>query len=382
MIVFNIWAADKPSVALSNSNGSINEVNHSTSKGMLKADLTVNVERNYFRSSYTSKTYVEVQNNGSATAVLPVLSLFYPEGMYLTSANGLFSESEGTYSIKIDSIKPGEHVFVELIDSVGPKLKAGEELSLTATISDREGELYTFDDEISFKQEFVGPINSNGISVAPAAYVTQPEELIYTIRFQNNGSHSSSRVVVLDQLSESLDWSTITTVFMSHKGQFSIDEKGLCTWSFPNINLPDVSKDEERSQGIIMFSIKPKVCISGNGIVFNEASIVFDDATPMLTNQVKNRIIEKEEEVFELNVYPNPVRVGSTFWISSKKNVNMQTPNLKWIEIRDASTALIGTKKVKGSKVDVIIENRKPGIYTIVGIDENGNLHTGKIVLK
>lgn len=250
-----------------------------------------------------------------------------------------------------------------------------------ATISDREDELYTFDDEISFKQEFVGPINSNGISVAPAAYVTQPEELIYTIRFQNNGSHSSSRVVVLDQLSESLDWSTIATIFMSHKGQFSIDEKGLCKWSFPNINLPDVSKDEERSQGIIMFSIKPKVGLSGNGIVFNEASIVFDDATPMLTNQVKNRIIEKEVKVFDLKVYPNPIRVGSTFWIASEKNINMETPNLKWVEIRDASTALIGTKSVKGTKVDVVIENGKPGVYSITSVDENGNLHNGKVVL-
>ncbi|MGB0402976.1 MAG: hypothetical protein ACPGEG_02695 [Salibacteraceae bacterium] len=91
---------------------------------------------------------------------------------------------------------------------------------------------------------------------------------------------------------------------------------------------------------------------------------------------------ENEQQVFKLKVYPNPVRFGTTFWVATRSSGVRSAPEIKYLELLDASFNLLGKKKVKGDGVDVVITDGIPGVYTIVAYDVNGNTHIGKVILK
>lgn len=117
------------------------------------------------------------------------------------------------------------------------------------------------------------------------------QELTYLIRFQNTGTDTAVSVILHDQLSSLLDYSTFAPVSSSHEMEVSLSSEGLLEFAFYNIMLPDSNVDYSGSQGYAEFRIQPLPGIAPNTQILNTAEIFFDFNPPIVTNTVQNTII-------------------------------------------------------------------------------------------
>lgn len=151
-------------------------------------------------------------------------------------------------------------------------------------------------------------------------------DLEYLIRFQNTGTDTAFKVVIVDTLSQFLDPSTIRPGAGSHPFSFGLTGQGVATFTFDNILLPDSTTNEAASHGFVQFSISQK---TGNEIgtrIENTGYIYFDYNSAVQTNtvfhtigdpwvQVVNGSVEVNRPGGQVSVFPNPCYQSATFGI-------------------------------------------------------------------
>ncbi len=115
------------------------------------------------------------------------------------------------------------------------------------------------------------------------------QPLTYTIQFENDGSAPAFQVVVTDQLDPGLDPSTLQILGASANYDFNLTGNQM-TFTFPNINLSDVDDDPAGSTGFISYQVQPLAGLADGTMITNEASIVFDENPPVLTDTTTNTI--------------------------------------------------------------------------------------------
>jgi uncharacterized repeat protein (TIGR01451 family) len=117
-------------------------------------------------------------------------------------------------------------------------------------------------------------------------FVNPNQLLDYKIRFQNTGSDTAYKVVIVDTLSPFLDPSTIEWGVSSHTYVPSIigTTGPALMFTFDNINLVDSLTNELGSQGFIKFKIAPFDSLPNGTEIHNDADIYFDYNDPILTN--------------------------------------------------------------------------------------------------
>lgn len=127
-------------------------------------------------------------------------------------------------------------------------------------------------------------ISPSGVS---NSHWVQPNTLFdYVIRFQNTGSASAIKVVVVDTLPAQLDPATLQFGTSSHSYELSVDgvdDRPILIFTFNNINLPDSTSDLLRSQGFLKFKIAAKQ-VPMETLISNNAYIYFDFNPPIVTN--------------------------------------------------------------------------------------------------
>lgn len=146
-------------------------------------------------------------------------------------------------------------------------------------------------------------------------YIKRNTDLEYLIRFQNTGTDTAFRVVVLDTLSNFLDITSIHPGAASHPYDFDIVGRGVLKFTFDNILLPDSTVNEEESHGFVKFRISQLQDLPLGSEITNTAAIYFDFNEPVITNQTIHRVNEgfitvvntnSISENVQLKVYPNP----------------------------------------------------------------------------
>lgn len=135
--------------------------------------------------------------------------------------------------------------------------------------------------------------------------------LEYTVRFQNTGNASATDVVIRDQFSHHLDWSTFTPISWSHDVIPSVEPDGDAVFRFDNIMLPDSGADYHGSQGFITYRIKADSNLIPGTLILNEARIFFDNNPPVITNTTKNKV--KCYNVPEQQILWDGLRLRSPF---------------------------------------------------------------------
>lgn len=155
--------------------------------------------------------------------------------------------------------------------------------------------------------------------VDAAHQILQGTQLDYTIHFQNTGSDTAYKVVIVDTLSPYFDISTLEQGVASHSYTLGISGtvKPILTFTFNNINLPDSTSDEEKSHGFVKFKIAPLSTTPSGTRINNFAGIYFDYNFPIITNtafvtmgsySLPLSITEKAADEDLISVYPNPAR--------------------------------------------------------------------------
>jgi uncharacterized repeat protein (TIGR01451 family) len=162
-----------------------------------------------------------------------------------------------------------------------------------------------------------------------AAHIVLPNTPIdYTVRFQNTGTDTAYKVVIIDSLSNDLDLATLELGAASHPFTTSLSGQGVAVlkFTFNNINLIDSTTDELNSHGFIKYKITPKASIPLGTQINNAADIYFDYNFPVRTNNafitLGNYLVLSSNEpkmtkAGSIIFYPNPTSGSITLESSS-----------------------------------------------------------------
>ncbi|MEL7222715.1 MAG: FG-GAP-like repeat-containing protein, partial [Bacteroidota bacterium] len=201
------------------------------------------------------------------------------------------------------------------------------------------------------------------------------QELQYTIRFQNTGNDTAFTVRLEDQLDNELDWSTFSPVAASHDFTTTLNDQGLVTFLFEDIQLVDSTTNEIGSHGFITYRIYPLPNLAEGSVLENNANIFFDSNPPIITNTTINTIgtiLDNTEDLYNdqlFLVYPNPTKdhFSITYKGMRKTKVELIVTNIQGQRIYQERVRL---------ETDSIIDIHQwpSGIYLLEIKDNNGLL--------
>ncbi|WP_338814126.1 BspA family leucine-rich repeat surface protein [Bernardetia sp. Wsw4-3y2] len=117
--------------------------------------------------------------------------------------------------------------------------------------------------------------------------------LTYTIRFQNTGNAPALNVNIVDSLSTLLDRSSLRVVGTSHPMVVDTTaNSSVINFRFDDINLHDSTSSPELSQGYVIFELDEIAAHTDTSRIENKSYIYFDTNAPIITNTVKNTILD------------------------------------------------------------------------------------------
>lgn len=187
---------------------------------------------------------------------------------------------------------------------------------------------------------------------------TVKENLVYTIRFQNDGNYPALNVVVRDTISPLLDLSTFKFISSKHPVSYSVDPvTRIASFRFNGINLQPSDENLEGSQGTFTYSIDELDNLALNSEIRNTAYIYFDFNPAIITNTTVNKnanVGVNTLDLAEVLVFPNP----------TTKEFTLQLPENGTIVIFDLTGKEIMSRQVSVTqKIDV--SNLAKGLYNL-----------------
>jgi uncharacterized repeat protein (TIGR01451 family) len=141
----------------------------------------------------------------------------------------------------------------------------------------------------------IGSFDPNDKTALPAGFGLQRliepgQDIEYMIRFQNTGTDTAFKVVIVDVLPPELNLGTLRPGAASHPYTYSVTPEGRPVFTFDNILLPDSTTNEAASQGFVNFSISQQPALPLTTLIANKALIYFDFNEPIETNYAQHRI--------------------------------------------------------------------------------------------
>jgi len=258
----------------------------------------------------------------------------------------------------------------------------GDTMSACAHISPTTGDVNVTNNTSCDNQIVVGAFDPNDKRVEPAGtgqngnILLSQNELTYRIRFQNTGTLFATNIIVVDTLSDKLDFSSLRDVAASHPFTYNVNSLGVLTFDFSNIMLPDSNTNEPGSHGVIQFSIDQNSANSIGTVITNKAEIYFDFNPAIVTNTTINTIVavtdvsENTHAEQTATIYPNPTSAQLTFDVEFSVNK---------IAILDLTGKIVKSVIPKTNTINVA--DLESGIY-FIQLSGADNTITQKMVKK
>ncbi|MFH0864945.1 MAG: choice-of-anchor L domain-containing protein [Bacteroidota bacterium] len=180
-------------------------------------------------------------------------------------------------------------------------------------------------------REITGSVDPNEKLVKPTGltelhYIDPTTILEYQINFQNTGTDTAFKVIIMDTLSEYLDISTVETGAGSHSYTFKIFGQGILELTLDSILLPAANVNEPGSHGFVKFKVHQIDDNPKGTLIENRAGIIFDFNAPVITETVWNIVNDIDtmtsieavvyNNSIEVKVFPNPFNDYTTFVIT------------------------------------------------------------------
>ena len=239
-------------------------------------------------------------------------------------------------------------------------------------------------------QENIGSYDPNDKASFPAGYgdehyVKNDQTINYKIRFQNTGTDTAFRVVVIDTLSEFLDLSTFRYASASHRNEIALEDN-VVKFTFDNILLVDSTANEAASHGYVSFTIDMLADLSDGIVINNNADIYFDFNEPIRTNTtfleigtdfIEDASVSTIENPYnmEIVVSPNPTSLNST--------VHFTNHDLNGLTIEVSN--IIGKRMVRTTLRDNVLDlanyNLVKGTYLIRLVHADNLVYSGKLIV-
>lgn len=349
------------------------------------SDVEVNVTtlKNPFMPGGKHSLLISYKNNGS---LIESGTLQYTKPTNLTAPSNTYDINEVQtptgFTLNYTNLLPQEtrYLSVKTLIPTIPTVQIGENLSATVTISATNVDVYPNNNSF-VTNHLIGAAydpndkcENNGPTIIKDDF-TNEDYLVYTIRFQNIGTISTSTVRVEDYLDAKLNPATVRMIYASHDYVLSIQNNHL-VWKFDPIYLTPQSVDDEKSEGYITFKVKPNPGYQVGDIIPNTASIYFDSNPAIVTNTFQTEFIAAlANESFTTDsvaIYPNP----SNDFVNIELGVDES--RIQSITITD----VLG-KKVFESKFQnkINISNLNQGVYFLT-LTSNDNQKVVKRIIK
>lgn len=237
----------------------------------------------------------------------------------------------------------------------------------------------------------VGSYDPNDKAAIPTGYgdknyLRANTDLNYKIRFQNTGTDTAFRVVIIDTLSQYLNWSTLRAGASSHPYRLNVYPGGILHFVFDPIALPDSNVNEPASNGFVQFQISQKPDLPDGIVIENTASIYFDFNEAVVTNTVWHTlgapyvVVDVDNpEAFGARVQarPNPFDTQTILDIQGVSPLQQGT-----FELTDALGRTLRTLQFSGSQLTLDRGHLPSGVYAF-SIRENGRLiSSGRLIVQ
>jgi len=285
---------------------------------------------------------------------------------FVSASSAPISQTSNSVTFSYSDLAPfqSKKIYIQMMTLAPPIVNGDEVLNFTLTATPDVADLYPGDNVCDRSQVVVNSYDPNDKLVAQGEeiYIDEIDEyLIYTIRFQNTGTASAINVKVTDELSQNLDWNTLTPVDSSHEYSVQLTNGNNLEILFEDIYLPAQQDDDAASNGHFIFKIKPKNSLVVGDVIEGEAQIYFDFNPPIITNTIATEIVEDLLSVSEYEsslfmVFPNPTT--SKLTIQSKVDISQ-------VSIVDMNGRFLNRFDLSNQCQDVIldVENLSDGIY-------------------
>lgn len=278
-------------------------------------DLQVSIDITPTRPGFENRLFLNYRNYGSVP-IDAILTLNWDTDQQWVGSSINPTNLTGntvTWDLGTLQVAAQEQVTVDLYTS--PDVPIGTAIDHTLTINPLVSDETPADNIADLVTEVVGSYDPNDKLLTPAALT--PDEVAlgetpieYTIRFQNTGTYHAERVVILDTLSEDLQWESMRSIASSHDQHWYIVD-GVLHVVYDNIMLPDSNANEPESHGFFQFSMLPKSDLVNGSVIENIAHIIFDFNEPIITAPAVFLVditsgVEPTERGAELSILPNP----------------------------------------------------------------------------
>ncbi|MCW3128034.1 MAG: hypothetical protein JWO03_3692 [Bacteroidetes bacterium] len=333
----------------------------------------------------TKGYWVYYYNHGIAPATGTVLTFTHDPNITLASTVPAYSAYNATTHVitwNLGSVTAnGNWIQVYMTFDIPTTLTLGSYLTAVAEINPVAGDCNSVDNVESISDMVSGSHDPNEKEVSPAGNLTESDSVLhYTVRFQNDGNAPANLVVVKDTLSPNVDPGTVVPGASSHPYKFTMSGKGILTFTFEGINLPDSSFGES-SKGFVNYTVHTKPNLPIGTQVHNTAYIYFDFNSAVVTNTTSNTrsdfntgIKSVNEGGLTVTVSPNPVQDKSTLHITGATGaVNF--------DLMDVRGQKVMEKKTNDRDITLQSEMFAPGMYLYTVKDAAGKTQSGKILI-
>jgi uncharacterized repeat protein (TIGR01451 family) len=216
-------------------------------------------------------------------------------------------------------------------------------------------------------------------------FILENTELEYRIRFQNTGTDTAFRVILLDTLSAYLDPATVRPGASSHPYEFEIDGRGELRFTFPGIQLPQEAVNAAGSQGYVDFRVAQKRGNVPGTVIENSAAIYFDFNLPVITNTTWHTVHEPlilvvnspdpgVQPTDDLQVYPNPAGAGP---VTFELPVGGEHRFLLY----DAAGRLVRSDTFQGDRYRLEAGDLQAGMYIFQLENKGHGAYRGKVLI-
>lgn len=267
------------------------------------------------RHGFTQDYYIQVINTGNTSYQNASCSVEIPAtfNMLQTSLPPVSTQGNN-YQFNLGNIPVLGTFTITIRVEIDTALNiVGNDVFWVSTLNNISNDADLTDNSDTLRQTIVSAYDPNDKTASDEFISPSTKRIDYHIRFQNTGTDTAYKVVVVDSLNTSLALTNVVINSASHPYNFSV-QNNVLVWEFDNIMLPDSGADYLGSQGYVNFSTGINPALGLGDSVTNDANIYFDFQWPITTNTAKTTIVNNisvlEQGLAErvLEVYPNPAR--------------------------------------------------------------------------
>lgn len=202
----------------------------------------------------------------------------------------------------------------------------------------------------------------------------------YKIDFQNLGSDTAITIVVVDTLTDEIDYSSLHMLSASHNYNIDFIYPNIVKWTFSNINLVHAAINEPLSHGYLKFEVDLVEGLAEGTQFSNTAQIYFDYNPAVVTPPAFTTLqiyipdaIANHNLISKVIAFPNPT--------AGKIIFNNLPPDKSAVFVYDINGKLHGEYSITEKENSIDVSALQNGNYILQIRQKQTVVYTGNIIV-